>query len=101
MRTPDVLAAVAALEPRPFTVGFAAETENLAEHARGKLAAKGLDMIAANEVGVPGRGFNSEENALTVFWADGSEELALASKRDLARRLVSLVAERFHAARPA
>ncbi len=101
VRTPDVLAAVAALEPRPFTVGFAAETENLQEHARGKLAAKGLDMIAANEVGVPGRGFNSDENALTVFWADGSEELALASKRELARRLVSLVAERFHAARPA
>ena len=101
VRTPDVLAAVAALDPRPFTVGFAAETENLAEHARGKLAAKGLDMIAANEVGLPGRGFNSDENALTVFWADGSEELALASKRDLARRLVSLVAERFHAARPA
>jgi len=101
VRTPDVLAAVAALEPRPFTVGFAAETEKLAEHARGKLAAKRLDMIAANEVGIPGRGFNSDENALTVFWADGSEELALAGKRDLARRLVSLVAERFHATRPA
>jgi phosphopantothenoylcysteine decarboxylase/phosphopantothenate--cysteine ligase len=101
VRTPDVLAAVSAMEPRPFTVGFAAETERLAEHARGKLVAKGLDMIAANEVGVPGRGFDSDHNALTVFWPDGSRELPLASKPELARRLVSLVAERFHAAGPA
>ena len=49
----------------------------------------------------PGRGFDSDHNALTVFWPDGSRELPLASKPELARRLVSLVAERFHAAGPA
>jgi phosphopantothenoylcysteine decarboxylase/phosphopantothenate--cysteine ligase len=101
VRTRDVLADVAALEPRPFTVGFAAETENMAEHARGKLEAKRLDMIAANQVGVPGRGFDAEQNALTVFWPGGSRELPLCAKTELARELMALVAERYRAARPA
>lgn len=101
VRTRDILAEVAALSPRPFTVGFAAETEQVREHARGKLAAKGLDMIAANQVGLADRGFDAERNALTVLWADGSRELPLASKRELAHALIDLVAERFVAARPA
>jgi phosphopantothenoylcysteine decarboxylase/phosphopantothenate--cysteine ligase len=101
VRTRDILADVAALSPRPFTVGFAAETERVEEHARGKLTAKGLDMIAANQVGLADRGFNAERNALTVYWPDGSRDLPLASKSELAHALIDLVAERFGATRPA
>ncbi|VAW92775.1 Phosphopantothenoylcysteine decarboxylase / Phosphopantothenoylcysteine synthetase [hydrothermal vent metagenome] len=95
VRNPDILADVAALTDGPLTVGFAAETENLLEHARDKLAYKGLDMIAANRVG-NGLGFEAEENALSVIDAEGVTELAQAPKAQLARRLIALVAERHH-----
>lgn len=94
--TADILAHVAGLERAPFTVGFAAETERLLEHAGAKLRGKGLDLVAANQVG-PGLGFDSDDNALEVLWADGSVSLPHASKRQLARRLISVVAERYHA----
>jgi phosphopantothenoylcysteine decarboxylase/phosphopantothenate--cysteine ligase len=95
-RTPDVLAEVAASAPRPFCVGFAAETDDLARHARAKLRDKRLDLVAANRVG-PGLGFERDDNALTVFWADGERELARQPKRALARELVALIAERLAA----
>ena len=102
VRTPDIIAAVAALDDGPFTVGFAAETESVEAHARDKLERKGLDMIAANRVGLPDRGFASERNALSVLWRDGGcRELELAPKADLARSLVGLVAERYRAEHPA
>ena len=102
VRTPDIVAGVAAMEGGPFTVGFAAETESVQAHARNKLERKGLDMIAANRVGLPDRGFASESNALCVLWRDGGRrELALASKVELARSLVGLVAERYRAEHPA
>ena len=102
VRTPDIVAAVAAMDDRPFTVGFAAETEALEAHAKDKLERKGLDMIAANRVGLPDRGFASERNALRVLWRDGgSRELGLAPKAELARSLMGLVAERYRAERPA
>jgi phosphopantothenoylcysteine decarboxylase/phosphopantothenate--cysteine ligase len=87
-RNPDILAAVAALTGGPFTVGFAAETETLELNALGKLEAKGLDMIAANEVGA-GLGFDSKENALQVFWRGGSVTLARTGKNKLARQLIA------------
>jgi phosphopantothenoylcysteine decarboxylase/phosphopantothenate--cysteine ligase len=93
-RNPDILAAVAALPGGPFTVGFAAETEGLESHARGKLEAKGLDMIAANEVGSQ-LGFETEDNALQVFWKGGSVSLARTGKNRLARQLIASIAERF------
>ena len=93
-RNPDILAAVAALPGGPFTVGFAAETGALESNARGKLEAKGLDMIAANEVGSQ-LGFDVEENALQVFWKDGSVTLARTGKNRLARQLIATLAERF------
>lgn len=93
VRNPDILAEVAASQPRPFTVGFAAETERLAEHAAAKLHAKGLDMIAANLVG-PGRGFDSERNALHVLWPGGERDLGEGDKSALAAALIALIAQR-------
>ncbi len=93
-KTPDILAQVAALDSPPFTVGFAAETENLHDNAKKKLKAKNLDMIAANRVG-DGLGFDSEENALDVFWAGGSSSLATAPKEKLAGQLVELISARY------
>lgn len=94
VRSPDTLASIAALPDGPFTVGFAAETEKLEEHARGKLETKRIDMIAANLVG-PDLGFDTETNALKVFWRDGSTEIATDTKLAVARSLVSLIAERW------
>jgi phosphopantothenoylcysteine decarboxylase/phosphopantothenate--cysteine ligase len=94
IRNPDILAAVAALPDAPFTAGFAAETEAVETHAQAKRLAKGVDMIAANRVGA-GLGFDSEENALHVFWEAGEQVLPVTGKGKLARQLLDLVAEQF------
>jgi phosphopantothenoylcysteine decarboxylase/phosphopantothenate--cysteine ligase len=94
VRTPDILTSVAMLKGAPFTVGFAAETENVRDYALDKLQRKQLDMIVANLVG-GGRGFDNDENAVDVFWQDGEVSFATASKVELARAIVKLVAERF------
>ena len=96
-RAPDIVAAVAAMPSHPFIVGFAAETEDLEKNARSKLEAKGLDMVAANWVGRPDQGFDSDNNALTVVWRGGGMELPLVSKSRLARQLIQIIAERYHA----
>ena len=96
-RTPDILATVAAGEPRPFVVGFAAETQNVERNALAKLEGKRLDMIAANQVG-DGLAFDCDDNALTVYWPDGKLELPRAGKAELAARLVEVIAERHAAA---
>jgi len=95
-RAPDVLATVSRNESRPFLVGFAAETEHVERNALTKLINKKLDMIAANKVG-DGLAFDKDDNALTVYWQDGKRELSLTSKAALARQLVELIAERYHA----
>lgn len=95
--TVDILAAVAALLPAPFTVGFAAETDHLERYARDKLARKQLDMIAANLVGKPGSGFESDDNELSVYWHEGARSLGRHSKHVLARALISTIAERYRA----
>jgi len=95
IRNPDILAAVAALPDAPFTAGFAAETEAIVTNAQDKRLAKGVDMIAANRVGA-GLGFNSEENALHVFWEKGEQVLPVTGKDKLARQLLNLIAEQFH-----
>lgn len=96
VKNPDILATLRARYPKLFLVGFAAETERLAEHARGKLSRKGLDLIAANWVG-DGKAFDTEDNALSVFWAEGEREIAHAPKTAVARKLVALIAERLAA----
>ncbi len=94
-KNPDILAEVAALEKPPFTVGFAAETENLEQNAQGKLEQKKLDMIAANLVG-ESLGFDRDENALTLFWPSGMKQLELTHKDKLARHLIAEIAERYN-----
>jgi phosphopantothenoylcysteine decarboxylase/phosphopantothenate--cysteine ligase len=99
VRTRDILAAVAKLAPRPFTVGFAAETQHLETYARGKLADKSLDLVAANRVG-EGQGFDVDDNALFVCWPDGECHLPRAPKTTLAHQLLNLIADRYHAQHP-
>ncbi|UJL44691.1 bifunctional phosphopantothenoylcysteine decarboxylase/phosphopantothenate--cysteine ligase CoaBC [Shewanella vesiculosa] len=91
VRNPDILAAVAQHATRPFTVGFAAETNDVEQYARGKLQRKKLDMIAANDVSIQGLGFNADSNALQVFWQDGSQQLPATDKLTLARQLLTLI----------
>lgn len=98
-KTSDILAEVAALPGRPFTVGFAAETTDLEAYALDKLTRKNLDMIAANWVGRTQGGFDSEQNALEVFWHGGKHTFAMTSKRQLAEQLLALIAERLKAGR--
>jgi len=94
--TEDVLAAAATLKPRPFVVGFAAETRDLEANARRKLRAKGVDMMVANLVGA-GQGFGDVDTELLVLWAGGSRRLPRGSKGQSARRLIEVVTERYHA----
>jgi phosphopantothenoylcysteine decarboxylase/phosphopantothenate--cysteine ligase len=93
-RTPDILATVAAGSPRPFVVGFAAETQNVERNALAKLEGKRLDMIAANQVG-DRLAFDCDDNALTVYWPGGKRELSRAPKAQLAAELVAVIAERY------
>ncbi|ULU26032.1 bifunctional phosphopantothenoylcysteine decarboxylase/phosphopantothenate--cysteine ligase CoaBC [Dyella terrae] len=95
---PDILATLAAQTVRPFLVGFAAETHDVERYAQDKLKRKGLDMIAANQVG-GGLGFEAADNALTLYGPEGAIELPRASKTELARQLVAKVAERYRAVR--
>ncbi|MBU3671132.1 MAG: bifunctional phosphopantothenoylcysteine decarboxylase/phosphopantothenate--cysteine ligase CoaBC [Sinobacteraceae bacterium] len=92
-RTTDILATVAARPDRPFTVGFAAETHDVEAYARGKLLAKRLDLIAANEVG-DDKVFDKNENTLLVLWADGQLQIGPACKTVVAERLVEFIATR-------
>jgi phosphopantothenoylcysteine decarboxylase/phosphopantothenate--cysteine ligase len=92
VRNPDIVATVAASEDRPFTVGFAAETNDVLSYARAKMEQKGLDMIVANDVSRQEIGFNSDENEVVVIWPTGEEALPLASKSSIARRIMALIA---------
>lgn len=96
VKTKDILATVAKLDKPPFTVGFAAETRDLAAYAQGKLRNKNIDMVAANWVGQSQGGFDSEQNALEVFWDNGQKSLAMMEKNRLAVELIKLIAIRFN-----
>jgi len=91
---PDIIAEVAARDPRPLVVGFAAETEDLARHARDKLSRKRLDMIAANLVGRAGSGFEAEDNEILLVYAQGEKALGRGSKQRLAALLIDEIAAR-------
>jgi phosphopantothenoylcysteine decarboxylase/phosphopantothenate--cysteine ligase len=90
---PDIIKSVADMAKRPCVVGFAAETNDVEENARGKLKRKKLDMIAANQVG-EGIAFDCDDNALTVIWPGGQVEVARGPKIEVARQLIALIAQR-------
>lgn len=94
---PDILRRVASRPASPFCVGFAAETVRVEEYARGKLASKNLQLIAANEVGGETGGFESDQNRLELFWPGGRKLLGWSSKREQAQQLIAVVAELFAA----
>ena len=95
VKNPDIVATIALQQQRPFMVGFAAETQNVEEYAAGKLVAKKLDMIACNDVSRPDIGFASDENAMTVFFAQSYQmekrELEKASKQEISKHLVEAI----------
>ena len=93
-RTADILGEVAAMKSPPYTVGFAAETEKLESHAREKLIKKSLDLLAANLVG-KGKGFDTDDNALTLYWKGGKQELPNAPKLEIARQLIQVIGARY------
>ena len=95
-RTEDILLSLGKnKKPGQILVGFAAETDDLLKNAQGKLERKNLDFIAANIVGVPGRGFAADTNAITLIARDGSQtEFALQSKKDLAGALIDHILKR-------
>lgn len=98
VRTPDILAEVAAQTGAlKLVVGFAAETHDVEHYARGKLAAKRLDLIIANQVGIEGGGFESDNNAATAYWQGGERAFPSSSKTELADQLLALIAERLQA----
>lgn len=95
IKNPDIVASVAAMtESRPFTVGFAAETQNVKQYALSKLERKNLDMICANDVSLAGQGFNSNDNAITVYWKEGEQSLTLASKQQIAQQILQMIADK-------
>ena len=95
VRNPDIIAAVAAHQPRPFTIGFAAETQAVEAYALAKLEGKNLDMIVANDVSNDEAGFNSENNAATILWPGGRQVVELTAKQQLARVLIETIASQY------
>jgi len=100
---PDILKQVAALDKPPFTLGFAAETQNVKDYALQKLKNKNLNMIAANKVAHSNdnedqqdTGFNSAYNALQILWNGGEATLERCRKTQLARQLLTLLAKRYY-----
>lgn len=96
IENPDILAEVAVRDPRPFVVGFAAETDHVLENGRKKLEHKKLDMLAANRVDET-VGIGRDDNALDLIWPGGGESLPHTSKAELAKVLIERIAARYHA----
>ncbi len=96
VKNPDIVAGVAALSTnRPYVVGFAAETNNVEEYARQKRIRKNLDLICANDVSDSNQGFNSDNNALHLFWQDGDKVLPLERKALLGQLLLDEIVTRY------
>lgn len=96
VKNPDILSWVASRTPKPFTVGFAAETDRPLEHARAKRANKGLDLIAVNQVGDSQSPFGSDENQLIVVGDTDEIDLGRKQKSQLARDLIETIAKKYH-----
>ncbi|MCF7980768.1 MAG: bifunctional phosphopantothenoylcysteine decarboxylase/phosphopantothenate--cysteine ligase CoaBC [Pseudomonadales bacterium] len=94
-QTTDIVASVAALPDKPYTVGFAAETQDLLGYAQNKLKNKKLDMIVANDVAAEGIGFDSDDNAVTLIWPDRNLTLEQSSKRQIARQIIQTISQHY------
>ena len=102
VKNPDIVASVASMtEHRPFTVGFAAETQEVEKYSRAKLERKNLDMICANDVSIKGQGFNSDNNALHLYWKSGDKALPLTAKSELGKAIMLQIVERLETIRSA
>jgi phosphopantothenoylcysteine decarboxylase / phosphopantothenate---cysteine ligase len=97
VKNPDIVASIAALDPKPFTIGFAAESENLLEYARSKLQRKNLDLVVANNISDSSIGFNSDDNAVTLVEKNTATEISQRSKQQMARELIALFAQKITA----
>jgi len=86
--TADILAEVARRRTSQVVIGFAAETQNVIENAKKKLAAKSLDAIVVNDVSQPGIGFDSERNAVTILTASESTAVLETTKWEAAQRVL-------------
>ena len=95
IRNPDIIADVSNHPQRPFTIGFAAETQDVESYARGKLEKKKLDLIIANDVSNTAIGFNSDDNAVSVIWNDGEVSLPMTSKQQLGRHLIEEICQHY------
>ncbi|HCM05832.1 MAG TPA: bifunctional phosphopantothenoylcysteine decarboxylase/phosphopantothenate--cysteine ligase CoaBC [Oceanospirillales bacterium] len=95
VKNPDIVATVAQLEDKPFVVGFAAETQDVATYARGKLVSKNLNLIIANDVSNTEIGFNSDNNSVTAFWGENEQEFPCMSKSALSNKLIELIAHNY------
>ncbi|WP_025562985.1 bifunctional phosphopantothenoylcysteine decarboxylase/phosphopantothenate--cysteine ligase CoaBC [Psychromonas sp. SP041] len=95
VKNPDIIADVANANNRPFCVGFAAETNDVEAYALGKLQRKNLDLIAANDVSVGDQGFNSDNNALTVFAKDKRFDIGLNNKKEVAIQLLKIISQQY------
>ncbi len=100
VRNPDILAEVAGWDPAPFTVGFAAESEDLESHGREKLMKKGVDLIVANLISAPDVGFGADNNRVTLIDKDRTLVWATAPKIEIAHQLVGEITERMKRSRP-
>ncbi|MFT6927240.1 MAG: phosphopantothenoylcysteine decarboxylase/phosphopantothenate--cysteine ligase [Psychromonas sp.] len=95
VKNPDIIADVANHQDRPFCVAFAAETQYLEVHAKDKLKRKNVDLIAANDVAKSGQGFNSEQNALSVFSSEQRFDITLADKKAVAGQLLKIISQQY------
>jgi phosphopantothenoylcysteine decarboxylase / phosphopantothenate---cysteine ligase len=92
--TADILADLSQRKGERLLIGFAAETERVAEHARHKLKEKAVDLIVANDVTAPGAGFDHDTNVVTIFRSNGGEEsLPKLTKLQVAHRILDEVVE--------
>ncbi len=96
-QTKDILATVSDLPERPYCIGFAAESDHLEKYAQDKLKSKRLDIVAANWINRKNSGFESDHNALTLYWGENQLDLSHAPKLQLAQNLISFIAEKYHA----
>ncbi|UYM18262.1 bifunctional phosphopantothenoylcysteine decarboxylase/phosphopantothenate--cysteine ligase CoaBC [Endozoicomonas euniceicola] len=96
VRNPDIAASVAALDSAPFVIGFAAETRNVIEYAANKMQKKGMNMIVANDVSDKSIGFSSDVNEVTILAEGLQKTLPRASKKVLARKILSVASRGYH-----